>query len=78
MYFDSYVSLQTLINSVIFISAVTIVEAVTSYINNTIILHLPAVGSRLILLESSPVPPPPPRCENHTATIVIGNSSYFV
>jgi hypothetical protein len=77
MYFDSYVWMQTVIDSVIFISAVTIVEAVTNYINNTSTLPLPAVGSRLILLQSSPVPSPPPPCENHTATIVIGKISYL-
>jgi hypothetical protein len=64
---------------VIFISAVTIVEAVTRYINNTGVLPLPAIGTRLIMLESQPMPPPPPlHCEGHTGTTVIGKSLYFM
>lgn len=66
---DSYKKLLGALNASF--HSVTVVEAVTSYINNTVILPLPALGGRLILLESSPVPPPPVLCKDHTATIVI-------
>jgi hypothetical protein len=65
-------------SSVFSTSAVTIVEAVTSYINNTGFLLLPAVGTRLILMESYPAPPHPVVCENHMGTIIIGKASYFI
>jgi hypothetical protein len=60
-------------------SAVTIVEALSSYINNTGVLLLPAVGTRLILLESFPAPPipPPASCENHTGVIIIGKALFY-
>ncbi|XP_021938017.1 uncharacterized protein LOC110838764 isoform X3 [Zootermopsis nevadensis] len=50
---------------------VTVVEAVTRYINNTRFLLLPAVGTRLIPIDSRPAPSPAVVCENHMATIVI-------
>lgn len=52
--------------------SVTIVEAVTRYINNTGALPLPVIGSRFILFESNPepTPPPPNPCANHTGTTV--------
>ncbi|KAJ4451843.1 hypothetical protein ANN_03321, partial [Periplaneta americana] len=55
--------------------AVTVVEAVARYINNTEFLFLPAVGTRLMKMElpaqpPSPPPPPPP-CESNTGTTII-------
>ncbi|XP_023719629.1 5'-nucleotidase isoform X2 [Cryptotermes secundus] len=66
---DSYKKLVGALNASFHL--VTTVEAVTSYINSTVILPLPAVGGRLVLLESSPVLPPLVPCKDHTATIVI-------
>jgi hypothetical protein len=61
-------------------SAVTIVEAVTRYINNTGALPLPVIGSRFILFESNPepTPPPPNPCANHTGTTVAGKALYII
>lgn len=64
--------MQTVISFVFSTSAVTVVEAVTRYINNTRFLLLPAVGTRLIPIDSRPAPSPAVVCENHMATIVIG------
>jgi hypothetical protein len=57
---------------------VTIVEAVTKYINNTGALSLPVLGSRFILVEPNPAPPPPIPCVDHTGTTVAGKVLYFI
>jgi len=57
---------------------VTIVEAVTKYINNTGALSLPVLGSRFVLLESNPAPPHRTHCARQTGIIVAGKALYFV
>jgi len=65
---DSYKKVLSAVNASF--HSVTIVEAVTKYINNIRVLSLPVLGSRFILLASNTPAPSPAPCVDHTGTTV--------